>query len=221
MLKSINKSLQRVRLESFRTKNKKLFNLTERRTKENVNYKVPIINLSNYQLNEKEYDQLKMALNHCFINKDKNIKKHIGANMELIAYITSDKVDQTDLENFHEFLQGYTDIFVKNMISTEDHTYKELKTLIHNKEVVILKGDKDSSIVIMNKTNYITKIEIMIEEGIKNGTYAETDDTTMQDLKRFQDFLRRNFKLHEHCNEMYPENNEPAKMYGTAKNSQI
>ena len=30
----------------------------------------------------------------------------------------------------------------------------------------------------------------MIEEGIKNGTDAETDDTTMQDLKRFQDFLR-------------------------------
>ena len=29
----------------------------------------------------------------------------------------------------------------------------------------------------------------MIKEGIKNGTYAETDDTTMKDLKRFQDFL--------------------------------
>ena len=90
--------------------------------------------------------------------------------MESIAYIASDKVDQTDLENFHEFLRGYTNIFAKNMISTEDHTDKELKTLIHNKEVVILKGDKDSSIVIMNKTNYITKTETMIEEGIKNGT---------------------------------------------------
>ena len=75
------------------------------------------------------------------------------------------------------------------MVSTEDHTYKELKTLIHNKDIVILKGDKDSSIVIKNKTDYITKIETMIEEGIKNGTYAETDNTTMQDLKRFQDFL--------------------------------
>ena len=78
------------------------------------------------------------------------------------------------------------------MISTEDHTYQELKTLIHNKDVVILKGDKDSSIVIMNKTNYIKKIGTLI--GIKNGTYAETDHTTMQDLKWFQDFLCRNFK---------------------------
>ena len=66
LLKSISKSLQRQRLESFRTQNKKLFNFTKRRTKEKVNYKVPIINLSNYQLNEREYDQLKMGLNQFY-----------------------------------------------------------------------------------------------------------------------------------------------------------
>ena len=107
----------------------------KRRAKEKVDYKVPIINLSNYQLNEKEYDQLTMELNHCFSNKDKNIKKHITANMESIAYIVSEKVNQNAWKNFRECLQGYTDIFVKNVISTEDHTYKELKT-IHNKDVV-------------------------------------------------------------------------------------
>ena len=110
--------------------------------------------------------------------------------MRSIAYIASEKVDRTDWENFHEFLRGYTDIFAENVIQT----YKEVKTLIHNKDVVILKGDKDSSILIMNKTNYIKKIETMIEEGIKNGTYAETDDTTMQDLKRFKIFYGEIFK---------------------------
>ena len=39
MLKSISKSLLRERLESFRTKNKKLFKLTKIRTKEKVDYK--------------------------------------------------------------------------------------------------------------------------------------------------------------------------------------
>ena len=33
----------------------------------------------------------------------------------------------------------------------------------------------------------------MIEEGGKNGTYAERDNTTMQDLKRFEDFLAQKF----------------------------
>ena len=143
----------------------------------------------NYQLNEKQYDQFKLGLNDCFINKDENVKKYIAANMEPIAYIASEMVDQTGLENLHQFFPSYTNIFAKNVISTEDHTYKELKTLTHNKDIVILKVYKDSSIVIMNKADYITKIETMIEEGIKDGTYTETDDTTMQDHKRFQNFF--------------------------------
>ena len=57
----------------------------------------------------------------------------------------------------------------------------------------------------------------MIENGIKNGTYAESGDTAMQDLKRFQDFLRRKY---EHYSEMYPESYEPA-MYGTAKTNKF
>ena len=65
--------------------------------------------------------------------------------------------------------------------------------MIHNKDVVILKGNKDSSIVIMNKTDSITKIETMIEEVITNGTYVETDDTTVEDFRRFLELLRRNF----------------------------
>ena len=42
----------------------------------------------------------------------------------------------------------------------------------------------------------------MIEEGIKSRTYAETDDTTMQDFKWFQIFLRRKFKECKHYNAM-------------------
>ena len=69
----------------------------------------------------------------------------------------------------------------------------------------------------MKKADHIKKMETMIEEGIKNGTYAEAGDTTMQDLKRFQDFYAEIYKKYEHYNEMYPESNEPPKIYGTAK----
>ena len=47
--------------------------------------------------------------------------------------IASNKVEQTDLENFNEFLRDNTDIFAKNVVSTEDHIYKELKTLANKK----------------------------------------------------------------------------------------
>ena len=57
----------------------------------------------------------------------------------------------------------------------------------------------------------------MIEEGVKNGTYKKTEDTTLQDLKKFQDILYSNFYTYEHYKSMYPHSNQPAKLYGTAK----
>ena len=43
--------------------------------------------------------------------------------------------------------------------------------------------------IVMDKSDYIQKLEDMIEEGINKVTYERPDDTTSQDLKRFQDFL--------------------------------
>ena len=57
------------------------------------------------------------------------------------------------------------------MNNTKDHTYNNLKRLIKNKNLCVLSGDKDSSIVIMNKQDYIQKLEGMLDEGIKRGTY--------------------------------------------------
>ena len=60
---------------------------------------------------------------------------------------------------------------------------------MQDENIVILQRDKDSSLVIMDKSDYIQKLEDMIEEGINKVTYERPDDTTSQDLKRFQDFL--------------------------------
>ena len=124
LLKSIEKSLHKERLESFKTKIKKIVNLmTSQKDDTFTNYSVPIINLSSYTLNDSEYNQLKFGLNHCFINKDKHIKKDIATNMESLAYSASKQVDPSQLENFHEFLRGYTDIFSKNVLSTNDEKF--------------------------------------------------------------------------------------------------
>ena len=57
----------------------------------------------------------------------------------------------------------------------------------------------------------------MIEEGVKKGTYKKTEDVALQDLKKIQDFLYKNFCTYEHYKSMYPHGNQPAKFYGTAK----
>ena len=71
------------------------------------------------------------------------------------------------------YVGGYTDIFSKNVLSTSNETYKNLKNLIRKSDMVIWWGDKDSSVVIMNRSDYIEKLEGMIEEGVKKGTYKK------------------------------------------------
>ena len=69
----------------------------------------------------------------------------------------------------------------------------------------------------MNKDDYTLKLENMIEEGIDKGTYILSDDQTFKELKRFQEFLYRNFREFEHYDKMRPDHNQPARLYGTAK----
>ena len=114
--------------------------------------------------------------------------------MESMAYIASDKVDKLKIEEFHEFLRRYADIFNKNVTLTKGSTYKNLKNLISKNNIVFLKGDKDSSIVISEKKNYIVKFKDMIQDGIYKSTYNVTKEDTLKVQKRFQKFLRRNFK---------------------------
>ena len=55
----------------------------------------------------------------------------------------------------------------------KDYTYRNLN-LMQEKDVVVMKGDKDLSVVILNKTNNTEKLENMVKEGIDKGTSLKT-----------------------------------------------
>ena len=59
------------------------------------------------------------------------------------------------------------------------------KGLINNNEIVILTGDKDTTVVSMKKIEYINIISKMVSDGIIDCTYVESEDTIMSDLKHF------------------------------------
>ena len=79
-------------------------------------------------------------------------------NLEAIVSQASPFVDLTKLDDFHEFLQAYTDMFTKNIHSTKDYTYKDLKNLIENKDLVVISRDKDSCVVILKRRDYDKKL---------------------------------------------------------------
>ena len=154
---------------------------------------VPIINLSTYRLKDIEFQQLKLGLDYIYIDKNKKTRKFLAANFETLAQRTSDSVEAHRLEEYH-VLHGYTDLFTKNVFQTKDYTYHNLKNLIQEKDVVVMKRDEDPSVVILNKADYIDKLENIVKEGIDKGTYALTENNTIKDLKNFNKFLKRNFK---------------------------
>ena len=57
-----------------------------------------------------------------------------------------------------------------------------------------MKGDKDLSVVILNKTDYTEKLENMVKESTDKGIITLTEDNTIKDLKNFKQFFKRNFK---------------------------
>ena len=75
-----------------------------------------------------------------------------------------------------------------------------------------MKGDKDSSLVILNKTDYIEKLENMVKEAIDKGTYAITEDNTIKDLNNFKQFLKQNLKEYDKLDDMLPTSNQPGRI---------
>ena len=74
--------------------------------------------------------------------------------------------------------------------------------MIIDKDLVLLNGDKDSSIVVMNRIDCNNIMQKMIDDGIKNKLHEETADNTLKDLKNFQEFLYRSFKDFENYDDM-------------------
>ena len=99
----------------------------------------------------------------------------------------------------------------------EHHEISGKLMTIFRENIVVIPGDKDSNIGIMDRNDYAKKILKMIERGIQEGVFVKTKDRTLQNLKQFQDFLYRNFSKYEKYNDMLPSSDQPAQLHGTAK----
>lgn len=65
------------------------------------------------------------------------------------------------------------------MFPSKDFTYRNLKNIIEVNKLVIVSGDKDLCIVIMEKEDYYNKLQGMIDDRNSKGIYAKTINTTL------------------------------------------
>ena len=105
---------------------------------ESSSYSTTLVNLSSIELTLVEIKQLKFALQQSFVYKIKNMKKYLAASFESLADKITDNLASNKRENFHEFLQAYVEIFTKNVYAKTDNTYKHLKRIITDPDLVVL-----------------------------------------------------------------------------------
>ena len=64
---------------------------------------------------------------------------------------------------------------------------------------------KDLSAVILNKRDYIERLENMVKEGIDKGTYTLTEDNTIRDLNNLNQFPKGSSKGCDQLDDMLPK----------------
>ena len=67
-----------------------------------------------------------------------------------------------------------------NVYRDKDNTFKLSNRLRKNEHILVLSAEKESSTVILNKTDYVNKVNAMIDEGISKGKYVETVDVPIK-----------------------------------------
>ena len=86
--------------------------------------------------------------------------------MDFVAARLDKYVDASMKETFHKFLSISTNIISNDTYSEKDNTVKLLSPLIKNDKIAILAADKESCTIILYKSDYIRKVNNIIEEGM-------------------------------------------------------
>ena len=208
------KSLRKSNILQLKCKNNKLQRLISQKPFKRNDYNILVVNLSSEEL---DVEKLRYGLHHSYTNKNKYIKRDIAVEFETLATILDSFVNQGSKETFHEYLRSSTKVIANNVYQDPDNTFKSLNNLRNNSNIMILSANKETCTVILNRTDYIKKVNAMIDDGISQGKYVETVDNTHQDLKHFQNFLYRHFYKTEYYDKIRPISNQPARFFATAK----
>ena len=85
--------------------------------------------------------------------------------------------------------------------------------ILKNKDIVVLAANKESCAVILNRDDYIKKVNHIIDDKIKRGKYVKSTDDIWNELKRFQDFPYQHFHKREHYEEIHPRSNKRGRVF--------
>ena len=70
------------------------------------------------------------------------MKRCLIANVKRVSERIKDKINHDQLVHFYEFMFEYTDIFTKNIFTTKDYSYHNLRVIMMNQDTKLSKVRK-------------------------------------------------------------------------------
>ena len=180
-----------------------------------------IKNLSTKNLSLEELNILKFGLNHS-LPPLKLRKTDVLVSFEMIhRFLREDLKNDADKPTLKAQLSHLANSYVHNYQPSRSTLikYRILKKLRNDKEIVILRSDKGSGGVVLNRRDYEKSIKNLINDKTK---FKElTEDVTIKRESKLQRFLRtlKNNKCLDDIEyeKIYPSGSSPAKIYGSPK----
>lgn len=135
-----------------------------------------VFNFSNYSLSEEEKSLLALGLNFCITNTKYDSLNHF-LKFEKLAYMLSKcefyNKSNNRVNEFMSSLKYITFSSLKRIIKSKlqnnitSKNLATLKSLSSNKNIVFLKPDKGNGVVILNKSEYVNKMNSILCDNSK------------------------------------------------------
>ena len=188
-----------------------------------------IQNLSDYVLSDTEEFVLGHGLNFCLPPKTV-CKEQLFAEFEsLWAQLQHHKACSVDTRNalkarLTDLAHSYSESQIeKHDFMMQNECYQAIKSLRRNEKILITRPDKGSGVVILNKNDYVTKMENILNDASKFeclGPAATADRTSTIETKlqnRLRELLNSEQLPKQVYDEVRPTGSQRPRMYGLPK----
>ena len=165
-----------------------------------------IINLSKKELTPEEKSFLQKGPTFAVTPATFHIKEDISTTT--VAAVQAGELNGVDC-SVNRFLDTYTNKLIYNNITKAEHL--ALENLRKDKDCIIIAADKGVVLVVMDKTEYITKCEALLQDSlVYQHLSRDTSPTIHKEVIRFlQDYKNNNFISETEYTLLRPHNSTP------------
>lgn len=164
-----------------------------------------IKNLSNVDFDDDELDILRLGLKHIIktpLSESDILELSVEIDV-LIELITNNSNVKKSLRNdmfilLHDFKSNLKKVN-KYITNSSFTVLKRIKDKIRDRDLILSKADKGNCLVILNKHDYINKVE----------SFLSDNNFTVVNVSPFNSFIRKTSNMVKHFSSFFEENNAP------------